>query len=323
MNMQAVIQNEKQPERGTVTISLPIPMMEYDEVLDQLETLGIGGVLERDCNVVELNSRSFPILKRLENSRVNLDELDYLAKRLDSLWPPEDAQFQGAAVARGISGIQDFINLTFCCQEVTVVQDFNDLDSIGRQYYMTRMGGAISTEEWRTRDFRKDALDLLLNVDGEVTPYGVVYENGMKLEQLYDGGQFPEYLYDSIMCVEAETKTGQEFGVLLPMTDRRLQRELVRAGADHPADVSIRQVDWYLEREMECCFDLQQENMFSLNLLCRTVNFLCPEELEKLAEINSIVRPTRSEVLERLAVHLRAMENHMEEHSDLQIGGMK
>ena len=32
---------------------------------------------------------------------------------------------------------------------------------------------------------------------GTVTRYGVVYDNGMKLEPLYNGRQFPEYLYDN------------------------------------------------------------------------------------------------------------------------------
>ena len=42
----------------------------------------------------------YPILKRLEGKPVNIDELDYLAKRLDSFcYAQEGAQFQGAAVS--------------------------------------------------------------------------------------------------------------------------------------------------------------------------------------------------------------------------------
>ncbi len=57
---------------------------------------------------------------------VNLDEMDYLAKRLDGFDVGEALQFQAATSAKGISSIQDFINLTFCCQQITVVQDFRD-----------------------------------------------------------------------------------------------------------------------------------------------------------------------------------------------------
>lgn len=59
------------------------------------------------------------ILKRLEKTNLNLDELDYLAKRLDSFDNGEAAQFQGMACKLGVSNIKDFINLTFCCQQAT------------------------------------------------------------------------------------------------------------------------------------------------------------------------------------------------------------
>ena len=45
----------------------------------------------------ELES-GFPILKRLEGVRANLDEMDYLARRLDSFDKYEAAQFQAMAV---------------------------------------------------------------------------------------------------------------------------------------------------------------------------------------------------------------------------------
>ena len=36
---------------------------------------------------------------------------------------------------------------------------------------------------------------MILNEHGTVTPYEVVYDNGMELEQLYkEGGPFPDYL---------------------------------------------------------------------------------------------------------------------------------
>jgi hypothetical protein len=40
----------------------------------------------------------------------------------------------------------DFINLTFCCQEATVITDFSDLEKIGRNHLITINGGAISAE---------------------------------------------------------------------------------------------------------------------------------------------------------------------------------
>ena len=47
-------------------------------------------------------------LKRLEEKPVNIDELDYLAKRLESFEADQDLQFQAAAFARGVASIEDF-----------------------------------------------------------------------------------------------------------------------------------------------------------------------------------------------------------------------
>ena len=48
--------------------------------------------------------------------------------------------------------IKDFINLTFCCQQATVITDFSDLDAIGRQHYMTMQGGGCRIEELERLD---------------------------------------------------------------------------------------------------------------------------------------------------------------------------
>ena len=78
----------------------------------------------------------YPILKRLEGKPVNIDELDYLAKRLDSSDINEAAKFQAMTVKWGLFEMTDLINLTFWCQQATIITDFSDLEDIGRRHYM-------------------------------------------------------------------------------------------------------------------------------------------------------------------------------------------
>lgn len=184
--MQMALSNAVHPEYGVVTIPFPIPEEEYGHCLELLEALEIGNAVSRDCKVQEVQDGP-PILKRLEGSRVNLDELDYLAKRLDSFTDQELAQFQSAAVSYDYSNIVDLINLTFSCQEVTVITDFSDLESIGRNHYMTLNGGSARMEELDNLDGTETALLLIESGDGVITPYGVVYDNCMRLSQDYDG----------------------------------------------------------------------------------------------------------------------------------------
>ena len=120
--IKAVLSNAQHPEYGQATVSFPIPRKEYDHTMELLEGLGIGDALEEDCRVAELDSR-YPVLNRLEGAKVNVDELDYLAKRLGCFCKGERDQFMAMAHKLNVSDIQDFINLTFCCQEATVITD--------------------------------------------------------------------------------------------------------------------------------------------------------------------------------------------------------
>ena len=153
--LRCVLSNAAHPEYGQVTIPFPIPVMEYERTLELLAAMELGARLKRDCRVDELES-GFPILKRLEKVGANLDELDYLARRLDSFDDYEAAQFQAMAVRLGTFDMTDFINLTFCCQQATVITDFSDLDAVGRQHYMTLEGGCASEEELEQVDGRAE-----------------------------------------------------------------------------------------------------------------------------------------------------------------------
>ncbi|WP_097003991.1 hypothetical protein [Lacrimispora amygdalina] len=190
--IQVMLSNPKRT--NLLPVSVCFPISKYKDVYTRLEAVGIGSATERDCHVTEI-VEVLLILKRLEKVSVNVDELDYLAKRLESFDKHQLAKFQGVAVSHGYDDIADLINLTFCCLDATVVLDFTDLSAIGREHYMDLHGG-VTEDALKTVDFRKTALSLLLNEDGKVTPYGVVYANGMSLEQFNNGQHSPDYDYD-------------------------------------------------------------------------------------------------------------------------------
>ena len=146
-------------------------------------------------------------VNRLVTQNVNVDELDYLAKRLESFCTDEDARFQAMAFKFCLSDIKDFINLTFCCQQATVITDFSNLEQAGKSHSLTINGGSMPMEEFNQVDGQAVALDLIQGGAGVVTPYGVVYDNGMELEQIYTGGPFPQYLYgDSVLTLGVDTR---------------------------------------------------------------------------------------------------------------------
>ena len=146
MITQAVLKNGSHPEYGVATIPFPIPHDQYDKILEMLEEIGIGDAVQRDCMVEEING-GLTVLKCLEGNAINIDEMNYLAKRIESFDGYEEAQFQGMASRLGTKDMTDLINLTFCCQKATVVTNFNNLAQVGYNHYLTTKGGAASTEE--------------------------------------------------------------------------------------------------------------------------------------------------------------------------------
>ena len=176
--MNAVLSNPSHPEYGVVTIPFPIPHDQYAYCMELLEALEIGDAVKADCKVEKINS-FYDVLRRTEMLTVNVEELNYLAKRLDSFDTGEAAQFQAMAHKLELFDLKNLINLTFDCQQVTVITNFSDLAAVGRDHYMNLHGGCTKTEELDALDGEATARMLIESGSGTITPYGVVYDNGI------------------------------------------------------------------------------------------------------------------------------------------------
>ncbi len=86
MMIHAVFGNPNHPEYGVATIPFPIPHDQYAHCMELLEALEIGDAVKADCQVQEINS-FYSVLKHTEKLTVNVEELNYLAKRLDAGLP--------------------------------------------------------------------------------------------------------------------------------------------------------------------------------------------------------------------------------------------
>ena len=306
--MLAILGNAKHPEYGSATVPLPIPNDEYGHVMELLGTLGIGDVMERDCKVEEIRG-GLPILKRLEKVAVNIDELDYLAKRLDSFDYIEAAQFQAMAVKTGIFDMKDLINLTFCCQQATVITDFSNLEAIGRHHLVSINGGCLSSELADT-DLRMTALKLILSKDGTVTPYGVVYDNGLKLEAVYDGRHLPGYHYEQdMLAVGISSQTDSENSskitwLYLPCSQAQVERGMMRSGISDPEDMSIWYEDSQLPKEVESALEFKRESLYELNDLAAAIMKLAPADRKKLEAAVKLAEPECASQIRLLAENL-------------------
>ena len=310
--MRAVLSNAKHPEYGVATIPLPIPNEEYNHVMELLGAMELGDVVERDCKVEEIQD-ALPILKRLEKVAVNIDELDYLAKRLDSFDYIEAAQFQAMAVKTGIFDMKDLINLTFCCQQATVITDFSDLEAIGRHHLVSINGGCLSSELADT-DLRMTALKLILSKEGTVTPYGVVYDNGLKLDEVYDGRHLPGYHYEQDMLAagissRAEPEnTSKITWLYLPCNQIQIERGMMRSGISDPDDMRIWYEDSQFPKEVENALEFKRESLYELNDLAAAIKKLMEADQKKLGAAVILAEPECASQIRHLAENLDQFE---------------
>ena len=293
--------------------------------MELLEALEIGDAVKADCQVQEINS-FYSVLKRTEKLTVNVEELNYLAKRLDSFDMGEATQFQAMAHKLELSELKDLINLTFCCQQTTVFTDFSDLASVGRDHYMNLHGGCGKTAELDALDGEGTARQLIESGSGTVTPYGVVYDNGMNLEQVYDGQVFPCYYYEPYATTVAVTSksepedTNHITWLYLPMAQEEIDRALQRAGITEPADAHIRLEDTQLPNEVNVLLDMEYESLANINALAQAAGALSTDDIKKLGAAVTLAKPQNAEQVKNLAENLDLFDFAPGAHSPAEYG---
>ena len=325
MRMVAVLKNQEHPEYGAISLPLPIKDNEYDQSMKMLSSMGMGDAVDRDCEIVELTN-TLPLLHRLEGSHINIDELDYLARRLDGFDVVEVVQFQAMADKWKLTDMKDLINLTFCCQEATVITDFSDLEAVGRNHYMNTHGGCASAEELDNLDGEETAILLIEDNEGTITRYGVVYDNGMQLSQVYDGKHLPCYHYEADMTAvgissrwEPENSRNVTW-IYLPAAKGQIERALQRAGIRNPADLSLWMGDSLFPTEIDVALDFRHEDIYDLNGLAKAVKRLSNDDRMKLGAVVGMVQPKYAYQICRLAENLDMFEFAPGTHTPAEYG---
>ena len=303
--MQAILSNASFPHYGQISVPLPIPDEQYDRIVRMLQAMEMGDAVKRDCQI-DVAPEEYPILQRLEMTEVNLDELDYLIKRLDSFIEDEIIQFQAMAEKLDLSDIKDFINLTFCCQKATVISDFSDLEEVGKWHFLTLNPGC-DAETLEHVNGERVAIGLIRHGAGTVTPYGVVYDNGMQMLHLYQGGAFPDYDYNSaVLGVKMTSRyepEREEAYFQLPMPARRVERFLQRAGLI-PDDSCLEDAYDILPSAVADAIRMEEESLESLNEMAEAISRLDRKELPKLAAAVLLARAEGAGQIKALAENL-------------------
>ena len=271
------------------------------------------------------------VLALKKDTFVNLDEINYLAKRMDSFDQKELFSFFAAVEAGDYLSTKDLINLTFNQTCYTLIRDVSNLKSVGRNYVLCREV-AISADELEKTDLEKIGRELLSTGKGIPTNYGLLFRNeGVAFEDVYKGKGFPSYYYTGgeVLGVEIE-KDGEKDYIYFPCEKTEIERALKRIGASDISECN-KSIDFCCgDREWKDYFNdlLQKNDIESVNDISSAINRLgatedaISENLYKLSAVMEFagVTTANTEKVIRLAGCLDEFEYYREIGNDYNLG---
>ena len=223
----------------------------------------------------------FDELKCLEENFVDLDELNYFAKRFDSMDSRGTAKIKAAISLGGFKTMPDLINLTFNEHYYTLIQDMSSPEKIGKTHMLTRKGG-MSESEMLSYDFSKIGKNLIQSGQAKLTAYGLLVTNDdLEYERPYNGRTFPAFYYDGRRIGLMLENNGAKECIYLPDLPIAIGKALRRLGAEKVEECTA-QFDSinYPNKEIDAILKkiLENNGVYALNALANTIRVHCTEE---------------------------------------------
>ena len=211
----------------------------------------------------------------LQDRFVNLNEVNYLGKRMDSFFGDEEYQFYEAMKLEGFDTLHDLINLSFNLNRYPLIQDISDMGKIGREYLLTVKGclPADDADDPKYADFGRK---LIQSGKGVFTEHGLLFvDEDTPFVRDYDGQNYPAYVYEEMLCFLRAEYNGKTEFLYLPCEEEAIDKAFARLGAPTPDDVALSWEDIRIENEKwtERFKEIAaEEGVYELNRLAAAVN---------------------------------------------------
>lgn len=207
---------------------LKFPMTDAELNLE-MRRLGIKETVPM-CKIVDVLEDN-NLMNLLKGEIVNMDEVNFLARRLGSLSAYERNVLSIYTDSNCIATMKDLINLTYSTQGLSLITDFSEPEQVGKRLYMDEML-AMSEEEEKHVNFIRFAEKTFKENLSEVMPYGVFVEHGFQLQEVYNGKTFPEYFYSDVIvaAIEVQNSAGDTEYLYLPTDICSMNKVKARLG---------------------------------------------------------------------------------------------
>ena len=249
-------------------------------------------------------------LNFIQDRFVNLDEVNFLGKRMDSFFGDEEYQFYEAMKAEGFDTLPDLINLSFNLNRYPLIRDISDMGKIGREYLLT-VKGCLPADDEDDPKYAEFGRKLIQSGKGVFTEHGLLFvDESTPFQKLYDGQVFPPYVYDSnMLCIARAEYNGKSEYLYLPCEEKAIDKALARLGAAPEnakitlEDFSVNNPKWF-ERFKQIAAD---EGVYELNGLANAINS-ADTDLKKLWLVAEYAEVEEAGQLARLAENIGCLK---------------
>lgn len=264
-------------------------------------------------------------LQELIGQTVNMDEVNFFAKRLESLTTYEQSVLELYAQEQGLKTLKDLINLTYSMKGLSLITDFSDGREVGKRLYMDEHLG-ISEEESRRIDFEAYGKRVLAEGNCKILPCGVFVIQGFKMQEAYNGRTFPEYIYDvdqTVAVLEIKNEAGNRDYLYLPtdifsvnlMKERLRVQDLWECSVEEVRNLRLPESFVPEPEKLECA-----EELTFFNEMCHQVNQFDAEKMERLAMAAQLVDVKAYTEVTYIAKKLNEFEIVPSIHNDEEYG---
>ena len=309
----------------TVDITLPATDMDMQYCM---KCIGIEDIVPVCCISEVWDEPSY--FGFLKGQTVSMDELNFLARRLDGMTEYEKRVVGVYSSETGIREMKQLINLTYSLQGLSLLTDLTDGNRVGLRLYLDRHL-AISEEEKSKMDFNAYAQKIFSEGKCKFLPHGILVDQGFQMEEVYNGKTFPEYIDrpdETVAVLSLENEAGDKEYLYLPTDisamDKVKKRLNIAAFAEGIVNgiENIRLPESIFPSPEDMCMSLQGDvqKLTLFNEMCQTVSCFDEAKMDRLAMAAGFVGTSEFTDITYIAKQLDEFEIHPQIHTDKEYG---
>ena len=312
-------------KNGEQTIDITLPATDMD-MQYCMKCIGIEDIVPVCC-ISEVWDEPY-YFGFLKGQTVNMDELNFFARRLDGMTEYEKRVVGVYSSETGMREMKQLINLTYSLQGLSLLTDLTDGNRVGLRLYLDRHL-AISEEEKSRIDFNAYAQKIFSERKCKFLPHGILVDQGFQMEEVYNGKTFPEYIDrpdETVAVLSLGNEAGDKEYLYLPTDisamDKVKKRLNIAAFAEGIVNgiENIRLPESILPSPEDTCMflqgDIQKLTLF--NEMCQTVSRFDETKMDRLAM--AAVGAGEFTDITYIAKHLDEFEIHPQIHTDKEYG---